>query len=95
MDKGIDVISGHSVTINERKNIVITGVKKIENFDNEEFLLETNMGFINIKVNDLEIIKLDTYQGNVSIKGKVNSFSYKETLNKKEKEESVFSKLFK
>ena len=35
MDKGIDVISGHSVTINERKNIVITGVKKIENFDNE------------------------------------------------------------
>ena len=95
MDKGIDVISGHSVTINERKNIVITGVKKIENFDNEEFLLETNMGFMVIKGNDLEIIKLDTYQGNVSIKGKVNSFSYKETLNKKEKEESVFSKLFK
>ncbi len=95
MDKGIDVISGHSVTINERKNIVITGVKKIENFDNEEFLLETNMGFINIKGSDLEIIKLDTYQGNVSIKGKVNSFCYKETLKKSEKEESVFSKLFK
>lgn len=95
MDKVIDTISGHSVTINERKNIVITGVKKIENFDNEEFLLETNMGFINIKGTDLEIIKLDTYQGNVSIKGKVNSFSYKETINKKEKEESVFSKLFK
>ena len=53
------------------------------------------MGFINIKGSDLEIIKLDTYQGNVSIKGKVNSFSYKETINKKEKEESVFSKLFK
>lgn len=95
MDKVIDTISSHSVTINERKNIVITGVKKIENFDNEEFLLETTMGFINIKGSDLEIIKLDTYQGNVSIKGKVNSFIYKETINKKEKEESVFSKLFK
>ena len=58
MDKVIDTISGHSVTINERKNIVITGVKKIENFDNEEFLLETTMGFINIKGSDLEIIKL-------------------------------------
>ena len=53
------------------------------------------MGFINIKGSDLEIIKLDTYQGNVSIKGKVNSFCYKETLKKSEKEESVFSKLFK
>ncbi len=95
MDKGIDIISGHSVTINERKNIVITGVKKIENFDNLEFLLETNMGFINIKGTDLEIIKLDTYQGNVSIKGKVNSLCYKESINKKEKEESFFGKLFK
>lgn len=95
MDKGIDVISSHSVTINERKNIVITGVKKVESFDNIEFLLETSMGFINIKGSDLEIIKLDTYQGNISIKGKVNSLIYKESINKKEKEESVFSKLFK
>lgn len=95
MDKGIDVISSHSVTINERKNIVITGVKKVESFDNIEFLLGTSMGFINIKGSDLEIIKLDTYQGNISIKGKVNSLIYKESINKKEKEESVFSKLFK
>jgi len=95
MDKTLDTISGHSVTINERKSIVITGVKKIENFDNEEFLLETNMGFINIKGSELEIIKLDTYQGNVSIKGKINSLLYKESINKKEKEEGVFTKLFK
>ena len=32
MDKGIDVISGHSVTINERKNIVLSGIKKLNNF---------------------------------------------------------------
>ena len=35
----------HSITITERKNLLITGVKKIENFDSEEFLLETVMGF--------------------------------------------------
>ena len=59
MDKVIDTISGHSVTINERKNIVITGVKKIENFDNEEFLLETNMGFINIDMGEMGSQMLD------------------------------------
>ncbi len=95
MDKDIMNSSNHSITINERKNIIITGVKKIESFDDEEFLLETNMGYIIIKGAELEIIKLDTYQGNVSIKGRVNSFSYMEGSNKKEKEDSVFSKLFK
>lgn len=94
MDK--DSISyNHSITLNERKNIMITGVKKIDSFDDEEFLLETNMGYIVIKGQELEIIKLDTYQGNVSIKGKFNSLNYMESANKKQKEESVISKLFK
>ena len=53
------------------------------------------MGFIIIKGEGLEIIKLDTYQGNVAIKGKINSLIYMENLGKKEKEESLFSKLFK
>lgn len=97
MDKDINIIGNlnHGVTINERKNIVITGVKKIDSFDNEEFLLETNMGYMIIKGSELEIIKLDTYQGNVSIKGKINSLNYVENLKKKEKEESMFNKLFK
>ena len=91
-----DIISNynHNITINERKNIVISGVKKIDSFDDEEFLLETSMGYLIIKGTSLEIIKLDTYQGNVSIKGKVNSINYLEN-NKKEKEESMFNKLFK
>lgn len=97
MDKDINIIGNlnHGVTINERKNIVITGVKKIDSFDNEEFLLETSMGYMVIKGSELEIIKLDTYQGNVSIKGKINSLNYVENLKKKEKEESMFNKLFK
>ena len=53
------------------------------------------MGFIIIKGEELEIIKLDTYQGNVSIKGKINSLIYMESLNKKEKEDGIFNKLFK
>ncbi len=95
MDKDIITNYNHTISITERKNINISGVKKIESFDNEEFLLETTMGFIIIKGDGLEIIKLDTYQGNVAIKGKINSLIYMENLGKKEKEESLFSKLFK
>jgi sporulation protein YabP len=87
--------SNHTISISERKNILISGVKKIESFDNEEFLLETIMGYVVIKGSSLEIIKLDTYQGNVSIKGKIDSLTYMENSNKKEKEESFIGKLFK
>lgn len=85
----------HAVTINERKNLIISGVKKIDSFDNEEFLMETNMGYVVIKGQELEIIKLDTFQGNVSIKGKINSLTYMDNPNKKDKEDGIFSKLFK
>lgn len=85
----------HSISIVERKNVLVTGVKKIESFDSEEFLLETVMGFLVLKGEDLELLKLDTLQGNVSIKGLVKSFGYVDDINKKEKDSTFISRLFK
>ena len=84
----------HNITLTERKNLVVTGVKKIDNFDSNEFLIETTMGYLKVKGSDLEIIKLDTYQGNVSIKGQISSLIYSDN-DKKSKEESFISKIFK
>jgi len=97
MDKTKEIEStfNHCITISERKSIIITGVKKIESFDNEEFFMETTLGFLVIKGEDLEIVKLDTYQGNVSIKGRLDSMAYIENSSKKERENSIISKLFK
>ena len=93
MDKLIDVPSfTHVVKLNDRKNIIISGIKKIINFDDKEFNLESIMGNIIIKGENLEIIKLDTIDGNVSIKGKINSFSYNEIS---QKENNLLVKLFK
>ena len=90
MDK--DIVN-HNVSINSRKNIIITGVKKIDSFDEHEFLVDTNMGYMTIKGNNLEIIKLDTIEGKVSIKGIIDSLDYKE--NSKSNENNFFNKLFK
>lgn len=94
MDKEI-ITGNHTVNMVKRSSINISGVKKIENFNENEFLLETIMGYMTIKGHDLEIIKLDTYQGDVAIKGKIDSIIYSDIANKKNKEESIFSKLFK
>lgn len=93
--KEIDASFNHGISISERKNIMITGVKKIESFDNEEFIMETTLGYLVIKGEELEIIKLDTYQGNVSIKGRVDALSYLDSNNKKDKENTLLNKLFK
>lgn len=96
MDKVNEVISGsHGISINERKTIYITGVIKIESFDEEEFLLETSMGYLVLKGEGLELIRLDTKDGIVSIKGLVLSMSYMENLGKQKKKGSVFESLFK
>ena len=93
--KEIEASFNHGLSLAERKNVVVTGVKKIESFDSNEFMIDTTLGFLNIKGEELEIIKLDTYQGNVSIKGKVDALIYLENNQKKDKESSFISKLFK
>lgn len=93
--KEIESSFNHGVSMSERKNIVISGVKKIESFDNEEFLVDTTLGFLVIKGEELEIIKLDTYQGTVSIKGKIDSLNYLDTSTTKTKDSSFLNKLFK
>ena len=78
----------------DRSSISLTGVNKIVSFDDEEFLMETTMGNIRLLGENLELLKLDTNDGNVKIKGKINSFNYIDGNVTKNKE-SVFNKLFK
>lgn len=78
----------------DRANISISGVNKIVSFDDEEFLMETVVGNLRILGTGLELLKLDTNDGNVKIKGKINSFMYIEGK-EKNKEDSLMSKLFK
>lgn len=88
------LIGNHEVKMTDRKTIFLTGIKKIVSFDAEEFLMESNMGIVVLKGESLELVKLDTTDGNVKIKGKINSMIYEEGKNNK-KQESLLTKLFK
>ena len=95
MEKILDniVTSTHDIKISDRSQIYMTGIKKITSFDNEEFLMDTNLGILLLKGEGLELVKLDTHDGDVSIKGKVNSIAYAES--RESGKESIISKLFK
>ncbi len=83
----------HEVKIVDRGVIYLSGIDKIISFDSEEFLLESVMGIILLKGENLEIVKLDTHDGVVSIKGVINSMTYDN--DKKKESESLLGKLFK
>ena len=78
----------------DRSNLTLSGVNKIVSFDDEEFLMETIMGNVRLLGEGLELLKLDTNDGNVKIKGKINSFTYIDGK-VKDKSESMLNKLFK
>lgn len=97
MDKEKEIRDyNHVINLTDRKNISISGVKKVDSFDAEEFLIESVMGYIVLKGEGLEMLKLDTREGVVTIKGLVNSLNYvDDKVNKKQHENSIISRLFK
>lgn len=92
--KDINETFNHMITLNERKNILLSGIKKLNSFDDSEFFVDSIMGAILIKGDNLELLKLDTFQGTLSIKGKINSVNYLDD-NKKLRTENIMARLFK
>lgn len=84
----------HDITLKGRKQLDITGVRQVESFDNEEFLLETVMGFLSIRGRNLHMKNLNVELGNVSIEGKILDLVYLDE-GQQEKSKGFFGKLFK
>ncbi|WP_226585906.1 sporulation protein YabP [Halobacillus litoralis] len=84
----------HNVKIWNRRNIEISGVKEVDSFDSEEFLLQTSMGYLVVRGQNLQMKNLDLDAGIVSIKGKMYEMSYLDE-HQGEKAKGLFSKLFK
>ncbi|MEG1500566.1 MAG: YabP/YqfC family sporulation protein, partial [Clostridiales bacterium] len=63
--------------LSDRNLLEINGVQEVENFDALHVCLITNMGDLHIHGHDLNICHLDLQEGEVAIKGLVNSIEYK------------------
>lgn len=91
VDRGTE--KDHQIIIKGRKTIDITGVKEIDSFDNEEFLLETNMGYLVIRGQQLQLKNLNVAHGQVEIKGSIDDLTYVDEGHS-ETAKGFFSKLF-
>lgn len=77
-----------------RKTLDISGVSNVDSFDNEEFLLETECGFLTVRGQNLHMKNLSLEQGLVSIEGSIHSLIYLDG-NTSSKSKGLFGKMFK
>ncbi|GAB7387206.1 sporulation protein YabP [Bacillaceae bacterium] len=85
----------HEIVMLNRKTLEISGVVNVESFDSEEFLLQTECGFLAIRGQNLHMKNLSLETGEVAIEGTVFHMGYIDEGNPAERAKGFFSKLFK
>ena len=79
----------HSITIQDRERLSVTGVEDIENFDERETVLYTALGKLLIRGRDMKMERLSVDDGALVIHGQIDAVEYSEMRG-----HSLLSKLF-
>jgi sporulation protein YabP len=69
----------HNVQLVDREQLVVSGVTAVESYDDERIIMETHMGTLTLKGEDLNIKQLDLESGRFAVEGYVNSLVYSTT----------------
>lgn len=83
-----------NLILENRSKLQLDGVIEVIKFNEQEILLNTNLGGLTIKGEELKMNKLDVQNGHVNITGKINSCVYTSDEKSKNKD-SIFARLFK
>lgn len=68
----------HKLTLEERKNLILTGATEVLRFDEEMAMLSTSQGRVIVQGEGLKLKTLSLEGGTVSITGKICGIIYEE-----------------
>lgn len=83
----------HKLVIIGRKTGTVSGISDVLSFDENEIVLDTEMGLLTIKGKNLHISRLTLELGEADLEGKVDRMVYSERGHKKKQEGSLISRL--
>ena len=75
MEKG-QLSVPHSIIVEERKNVSVSGVTDVESFDEETVVLMTDLGELVIKGYGLRISRIDVQAGDLALEGEIYQLGY-------------------
>ena len=85
----------HSVKIDNRENIFMTGVNDLVSFDEETIVVDTKMETMIIHGHNLHVNKLNLDDGELSVDGEINEIHYESQNALGKNKSSFFNKIFK
>ena len=85
-----NISKAHSVSLDNRERMWLTGVSQVVSYDECRIILVTVKGGLVIGGSHLKISKVDTKSGDAEIEGKIAALEYSENL----QEKGFFRKLF-
>ena len=68
----------HSLTLDSRKSLTMTGVTEVVSFDDGFVVLRTELGMLTVQGTGLRLKTLSTDGGQMAVTGEVSSLSYEE-----------------
>lgn len=83
----------HHVILENRKKLSVSGVRDVENFDEENICLLTECGKLTVKGASLHVNQLSLETGEVTVEGGVDSLIYS-TEEAKREGESLLRRMF-
>lgn len=66
----------HRLSLNERKELTVTGVTEVVSFDEEAVVLKTSLGSLTVHGRQLQLKNLSANGGQVEILGSVDALIY-------------------
>ena len=68
----------HRLTLNERRQLSMTGVSEVVSFDDTAVVLRTELGTLVIQGSDLQLKTLSLDGGQVAVDGSISALHYEE-----------------
>ena len=68
----------HRLSLNERKELTVTGVTEVVSFDEETAVMKTSLGALTVHGRQLQLKNLSTNGGQVEVSGTVSALIYQQ-----------------
>ena len=85
----------HKLTMVNRSSCTITGLQDVVSFDENQIVLDTDMGLLTMKGKDLHVSRLTMEKGEVDVDGTIDSLVYSSNEAYRRSGASLLSRLFK
>lgn len=94
-DRRANRAKNHSIILENRERLSVSGVEHVNNFNSEMIVLDTVAGVITIKGEELDVNKLNVEDGNVSVTGSIYSINYSDRESIASKGSGFLGRMFK